>query len=562
MARFAVLITFREVFGREPAVVELHEILKKYERREVVGLLAKLNCLLGTWQNSPQFNLDAALSKFLLRDYWGQIQTLRSSQAERILFSRITFLYVVKQACLTCPEEGLRVSGTEAWKEIGICCLMANDFLLPFSPSRTDATIEKLANLLPFADYISHDHYPMEIARTLMMIEEISQLASLRARQGYIELQAVFKGLVGIPHRTLCELVFACCTRFMQAMPEELGSSPEALVLRDTYFSRSRIGSGLAERFFAKLGISDRVLAQAVRDVSERPGDDLTVFQRFPLTRVADGAYVCLDPGFLLDKAGRGLYWTLFSEATQGMRAQLASWWGTVFEEYVNHVLNESYAAGGRFIPGPRFLNGDQAFDACLLEGADLIVFEHKSSVLRADAKYGGDTTRLADELQRKFVEGGEEGAKGLAQLSKSLVRFLEGNSIEGITAAMVRRVYPALVCLESSAAAPYMARYFAERFRAIYPRKRFRRVVVTPVFTLGISDVENLLGYLKSFKLSDIFESYHSENRAMLTPLSSSKVPLLKDAEPGRNIVREKFSKFADDMTMDLFGESAAGTG
>jgi hypothetical protein len=122
-----------------------------------------------------------------------------------------------------------------------------------------------------------------------------------------------------------------------------------------------------------------------------------------------------------------------------------------------------------------------------------------------------------------------------------------------------VSRVYPVLVCLESAVMVPYMARYFRERFDEIHPRKKFPQVI-TPLFTLGISDVENILGYLTSFGFSQILESYYKENKSMMSPLSSSYVPLLKRARPGgANLVRDRFSEFGDQMEKDLFPEEAA---
>jgi len=51
------------------------------------------------------------------------------------------------------------------------------------------------------------------------------------------------------------------------------------------------------------------------------------------------------------------------------------------------------------------------------------------------------------------------------------------------------------MVCLESAMVGPYLAKYLNGRFDDIYSRKKYRQVV-TPVFTLAMTDVENLLGY------------------------------------------------------------------
>jgi hypothetical protein len=109
-----------------------------------------------------------------------------------------------------------------------------------------------------------------------------------------------------------------------------------------------------------------------MQSLRTRPADDLTVLQKFPLMRIGPGVYVCLDPGFLLDKAGRGAVWSLISQvADRRLQGRILSFWGTLFEQYVNFVLSRSYSAGGELVPEPRFVNGDQAFDACPPQGQE-----------------------------------------------------------------------------------------------------------------------------------------------------------------------------------------------
>lgn len=222
----------------------------------------------------------------------------------------------------------------------------------------------------------------------------------------------------------------------------------------------------------------------------------------------------------------------------------------------MNYVLDKSYGVGGKFFPDPKFPNGDASFDACILEGRNLLVFEHKSSVIRADAKYAGDPSRLKKELDLKFIEGEADGAKGLAQISKHLQRFLSGEKLGDLSSADVDRVFPIMVCLENTMVVPFVGRYLNEQFRGMLPRRGFRQVV-TPVFILGASDIENLLGYLQSFALSDILESYHLNNKLHNTSMSSSEVPLLKKKKPGPNIVRDRFSDFSEAAIRHLFGEA-----
>ncbi len=138
MAQFAELITYREVIGEEPTQAILHAILKKYQRREVVLLLATLNCVLGTWENAPKFELDARLSDYLLAPHQQRVQAIRKAKDGKVAFSRLSILYLIKQACLACPEAGTLPNGRGAHSDIGLCVLLANDLLLPFIPSPSD----------------------------------------------------------------------------------------------------------------------------------------------------------------------------------------------------------------------------------------------------------------------------------------------------------------------------------------------------------------------------------------------------------------------------------------
>lgn len=555
MAKFAELLTFREITEGEPKLDDLHEILRKYRRVDVILLLSALNCLLGTWQNEPQFDQDARLADYFLFGFHQQLQAIRNAgKSQKVVFSRIGILYLMKQSCIACPDTGPAPSTRSAHSDVGLCFLMANDLLLPFVPSPSDDTLRRMANLLPFTDYISHDHYPMEIGRTQIIFDEIAHDPALTGRSDFIDIQSVFQERLGLDHATFCELVFACATKFLNVKLEELEKNPEVGVLRNTFFARSRAPADKVTQFFRKITCAEVQFAEEVRRSKDRPADDLTLFQAYPLIEVLKETYACLDPGFLVEKAGRGLYWTLFFEVPKDERDKLSAFWGAVFELYVNHILRGSYRAGGIFIPDPKFSDGSAAFDACIREERSLLVFEHKSSVIRADAKYGGDAQKLKTELDTKFIEGGADGKKGLAQLSNHLVRFLSGDTLAGIDARDIDRVYPVMVCLESSMVSPFLGHYLNERFREMFRRQAFRQVV-TPVFTLGISDLENLLGYLQLFLLTDIFESYHSKNRTMLTSMSSSEVPILKNASPERNMVKERFSKFASQMERSFFG-------
>jgi len=96
----------------------------------------------------------------------------------------------------------------------------------------------------------------------------------------------------------------------------------------------------------------------------------------------------------LLDKAGRGMYWTLRDAAPEKLWKRLPGAYGELLDGYLAALLPEKMA-DRRYLPHPKFGNGDEAFDGAIVEGSDLITLEFKSSVLRADRKYSGDPAQL-----------------------------------------------------------------------------------------------------------------------------------------------------------------------
>jgi hypothetical protein len=139
--------------------------------------------------------------------------------------------------------------------------------------------------------------------------------------------------------------------------------------LRDIYFKSSKIQPDQITKFFSKVTCTEAEFVSRVREAGKRPLNDLTVFQAYPLVELAKDIHPCLDPGFLLDKAGRSFFWNLFFQVPAADREMLFAFWGVLFESYVNYLLVESYAAGGTLICEPKFSNGDAAFDACILAG-------------------------------------------------------------------------------------------------------------------------------------------------------------------------------------------------
>jgi hypothetical protein len=69
LSLFAVLITYGEVIGKKAAIEDLHAILARYKRADVIAFLGKVNCLLGTCSLKSRVDFRVARSElFLMRE--------------------------------------------------------------------------------------------------------------------------------------------------------------------------------------------------------------------------------------------------------------------------------------------------------------------------------------------------------------------------------------------------------------------------------------------------------------------------------------------------------------
>lgn len=378
------------------------------------------------------------------------------------------------------------------------------------------------------------------------MEEVVPRLAT---RSDYVDIAAMFTAATGIKARQFCELAFGAAVRFITNVETQLNDPSTAFLLTPTYFQQTAVAEDDIRTFFARLSTTPADLQAQSRQ--NGPGADFRAFQRNPLIEYTAGTYLCIDPGFLLDKAGSSLYWTLH-EATNRRQDLLTSWCGLI-EFYVHWLFAETYQGRGQWLPAPQFATGGEACDLCLVEGSELVLFEVKASVLTAQAKYGFSADTLISELYKKAIKGDDGERKGVAQLLHNAHRFLSGDDILGVNRTQVQTIYPVLVFLDHGFTAPYLNLLYNEHYGSALLRRQYRRRV-TPLFSLTIDDLENTLPHTHQHAFTDILESYYRANRNMYGELSHSSVPILLGETPGRDPVRQRFEQFGVELEHRFF--------
>jgi hypothetical protein len=550
MGRMGVLITWHELTGIRPTDTMLRERLAPFGLRPILLGLARLSAQLTTWHERQNQPVELEIVRRTLPRFYPAVQHLVSTTRDRVILTRVTLLYVAKQALAACRLDGREVETQLDDEQVMGCCFMANDLLLGRRPLPTDSAIDKAASLLPFSNYLPDPDDPLDIPRNLILLDEIAP--RLADRADYVDLAAEFERSTGLSPQTFCEFVFCLATKFITNLAAQNG--PDGLVMTVEYFQHTRVRDGLIA-FLGQYGITVEAL-QTEHSSHGTANDDFGIFRRHPVIEFAPGRYMCIDPGFLLDKAGRAFYWTLHEHTPANRQTHLLGYWAALIEHYVRWLSVETYRGRGQLVESPRFANNDEACDILMIEGSRLILIEIKASILSARAKYSFDPDVLRDEVLRKAIQGDHGKRKGIAQLRRTVERFQGGEPIAGIRNDQITTIYPIIVFLDKSFVSPYLPALYRDGFDRNTLR---RRPLTTSPFVITVADLEGMLPCTHAHDVADILDDYYHCNRTAsgeiaFGRLADAHIPLLRDVQRGRDLVRERFSRFNDDLISNIF--------
>lgn len=559
MAQIAVLITHQEVYGERRSLEDLRALLRPLSFYSVLVSLGKINAVMRTWLNEPDQETDGLVCRLLFGVDSTRVEGVRRRYPAAVAFTRLTLLYVCRQAALACAANGQAINSSETFFAIGRACLIANDLFsaLPIGPS--SAIRDKAAALIPFSSYIGRVDYMNAIARSQIILAETTRLPQVAASADFAGLEQLFEQATGISVSDFVALVFGLLSRYLRLTLDDLFREPDTYFVPPSFFGRTAIESATVERFVGLISVAvDELRGRLERD-AERPLTDMFVFQNCPCVRNERGALFCVDPIALIEKASSGLYWTL-NATPYAAKNRLFRFWGLLFEEYINGLLANAYnPANGQFVAKALFEDGAEVSDACVVEGQDLILLEHKASILTAEAKYSGDVAAFEADVVQKLVGMDAPGErKGVLQLAHSVERIVRGDRIPSLPNLRPTRIFSVLVVQDSVFASPFMNAYL----NGFFPKYRLRKVsrtTITPVFALTVADVEDLCCYLHSCRLSDLLDEHYAQNPSLVQAFRSVAHPILQRTECRTTPVRERFTSFSDEMIRRFFPEEGA---
>jgi hypothetical protein len=536
----AVYETFEDIFKRKSTLEELIRDIQQFSQQSVLWVCAWVVTGVQVWNRldaQPEDTCLKFISHFfsgdiylhLLAGYWNK-------EPRRAVFHRRQLLLIAKLAISHC---GGGLDARYNPKLFGLILLKASDHLhyglLPNDALLRHAVREDygkiVAEMLAVGETGS-PHIAYMITRGHLMMTRFTE--GLRGHPDFVDVAAEHLKATGLTLDEFEAMIVGTHARFGHDLARKTFDEQGYLPLKEANFATTAIPYEKVSRFLDSVSGSPEELASELAMRDQGP-NDLTVFRKFPLVQqyynlhltTAWFGLLMMDNILFLEKINTGPYWN--ANARQALK--LRTFWGSVFERYVNELLREACKdTNSTFIPDPRPEGQSrQLCDGIVVAGDAMVLIEYKSCMFRADTKYSGSYTVLAEEIENKFVHDKEANErKGVEQLAEALKKLFGRDStirLPEIQIDRIRTVYLLIVTLDSIGGtiglSPFLNTFLKERLDTA----EFSPREIRPLFCLDIEELEVATEHFEAFSLPEILEHWFSENPTLTAPFSAIQV-------------------------------------
>lgn len=568
----AIPISYSEICSDKPTDNQFRELISSFKTEPTFISIVMWNFMISLYEGHLEKYkyLQGFFIKNLIRkDLQEQVfqAAALDSESPRPLFGRWQLLALMKRVLLETTSEGDKDPrhDDKARRTLGDACLMLNDLLF------TDEQMERLANKggagererihdelmtqwFPQAELI---HVP-DVYQALARSDEYLNIFDLRAAEfKFSEGQTLaqrFKILTGLDIRQYLRLFFAIFvlhSQLQEKHPDEINADPGIINFdKERLFSNMDFESEEKSIFFSRYVTDLPSLIEGVKKDAESGRAwqfDFTTFRDHPLVTIPgnDRGFTCIAFPFLIEKLASGIYHTILNSWEEGdpERANFQSYWGKVFEQFVNDRLSEEYpptVLAKQFYPNPYFNKKKnrsiEVSDTVLDYGDSLVLMEHKGGYLSLDEKYSDSVSKLLTGVAEKFGLD-----KAVKQISRSIgLLFNEDetkrdtfselgeqrrpvNIFNNTDVERIRKVYPVLIVQDFSMATGFINRRLKLQFvEKLQEYKVDPKVHVRPLSLLTVENFENILEFLGEIKLTDFLDEYAREEHQPLDTFNS----------------------------------------
>ena len=575
-------IYYSDLKDRVPTEEDVNELIASFARRPTFFMLAMLNIFLSFYEKDREAftYIQGFFFTNLVDDELFELAKERfggEQMGARPMFHRQQMLVLIKKLLSLASEDGKYNPNDAATKDgryaLGRVALMTNDLLNSEEQALRLAEREGAENdrqrryeelvtqMLPIYELSN----PPEVIPGLVRSAEYFEIFKRKAEEEVFvfrngdSVADRFLKLTGLPLDDYLLMILAVYLNYEAKARKDgavktLTENPREFNIGvDTIFGKMRFTPEERQAFFQQTTASLDGLAEACRIVKSKSAllhqYDFTGLRKYPLvyTRAENDIVTCLDLSFLAEKISTGVYYNIkqpleerakqlqeegdeaASKIAANDHSDFLSYWGGVFDVYVNDRLREAeYRGGQSFFSNPYYdeppaKTDREVFDAVLDCGETLVVFEHKGKYLELGAKYGGDREFFLADLKSDKRVG-----KGVYQLAENLEwvfdnrpeakrrtfherdgqgRRVKRFGLEDI--ARIKRIYPVIVHQDFSLRLNGVGVIMRELFNQQLAQRALDHDLVRPLSLMSVEDLEILLPYLVDVSISDVLEDY-----------------------------------------------------
>ena len=525
---------------------ELVAEISKYERSSILWICAEIVCRVQLWARPALHNRRNYLG--YLRDFFepSESQVLiagsESTSPFRLLFNRRQIGLVAKLALKHCANG---FDARNRRNSLGVIFLMANDQLdhglLEGVPAEgadaRDRNLRLVTEMVAVQEGASPDIANLFTRGHLMMTRYPQQLADAH---DFVDVAGDFERKIGLSLVEFEAMVFAIHSRFGAQLSNQIVLNPNLLPLRPGDFATTAITPDKVHACLKFVSVLPDEIAKEII-ASDNGANDATPFRKYPMVQHIDPgesgspeAHLMIDNLAFLEKAQTGPYWV----ANEAHSEDLRTFWGAVFERYVNDLLSRACSGTtARFFPDPRQV-GNPDIQICdgLLATEDVVVLmEYKANMFRADSKYRGDRVRLLKEIEKKWVRNEKGSKKGVEQLAAAVRLLFDGDAPQttfpNVEWVKIRRVHLCLVTLDSLGETIGMSALLNTFLPETLDVTRYPTGFVSALHCLDIASLERASAYFDTMTLPEILSRW-----LQLSPDLTASLSMVNLGSPRQN--------------------------
>jgi hypothetical protein len=528
--------TFKDVFGRKSSMEELIVEICKYERSSILWICAEIVCRVQLWARPALHNRRNYLA--YLQDFFEPsarrtlIEGSRSTSPVRLVFNRRQIGLVAKLALKHC---GNGLDARDHRSDLGVIFLMSNDQLdhglLEGAPKTAliacDTYIRLVTEMVAVQEGASPDIANVFTRGHLMLTRYAQELAGAH---DFVDVAGEFERKIGLSLVEFEALVFAIHSRFGPEMSIKVVANPDLLPLKREDFARTAVTPDKVDALLKFVSVlPDELKMEIIK--SDNGANDATPFRKYPMVQhiapddgKATQTHIMIDNLTFLEKAQNGPYWV----ANEANSENLRTFWGAVFERYVNDLLGRACSGtNARFFSDPR-QDGRPEVQICdgLLASEDAVVLmEYKASMFRADSKYRGDKVRLLREIEKKWVHNEKGSKKGVEQLAAAVRLLFDGNAPQTVFAnvewSKIRRVHLCLVTLDSLGETIGMSALLNTFLSEALDFTQYPAEFISPLHCASIASIERATAYFDTLTFPEILSRWLQVSPDLMASLS-----------------------------------------